>query len=142
MYKRQIFIPVRIGERYYIVPREARDLDIEQRDLDGLLQAVTMQCRTFYFVPGDLTLIGAAEKDETVKINLNRSFRMLFPEDGGEEEQLQAAMILDALFLTAVENSDSHRIEIIVEGESWTPPQGYPSLSRVIYKPYHINPEF
>lgn len=141
-WREPIFIPVRIGERYYIVPREARDLDIEQRDLDGLLQAVTMQCRTFYFVPGDLTLIGAAEKDETVKINLNRSFRMLFPEDGGEEEQLQAAMILDALFLTAVENSDSHRIEIIVEGESWTPPQGYPSLSRVIYKPYHINPEF
>ncbi|NLA47181.1 MAG: hypothetical protein GX866_06550, partial [Firmicutes bacterium] len=70
------------------------------------------------------------------------SFCMLFPEGGDVIEQLQAAMILDALFLTAVNNSDSRYVEIYVEGERWSPPEGYPSLSRQIYKPYHINPEF
>lgn len=141
-WKDPLFIPARIGERYYIIPREASELAIEQRDLDGLLAAVVKQCRAFYFVPGDLNLIDVAEADSVVRVNLNSSFRMLFPEDGGAEEQLQAAMILDALFLTAAGNSDSLRMEIYVEGETWSPPQDYPPLDRSIYKPYHINPEF
>ena len=141
-WKDPLFIPVRIGERYYIVPREASELEVEQRDLDGLLMAVVKQCRSFYFVPGDLNLIGVAEVDSVIRVDLSSSFRMLFPEDGGVEDQLQAAMILDALFLTAAENSDCLRMEIYVEGEEWLPPQGYPSLDRSIYKPYHINPEF
>lgn len=137
-----LFIPVRVGERYYLVPREARDLKVEQRDLNSLLQAVVMQCRSFYFVPGDLTLIEATENDKTVKINLNRSFSRLFSKDGKDEEQLQAAMILDAFFLTAFENSDCNHVMITVEGENWSPPKGYPLLSRFIHKPYYINPEF
>ena len=137
-----LFIPVHIGERYYLVPREARDMQIEQRDLEGMLQAVVRLCRTLYFVPGDLTLLEATGNGDKVTINLNRSLCMLFPENGSTEEQLQAAMILDALYLTAVENSDCHRIEILVDGESWSPPQGYPLLSRTFLKPYYINPEF
>ena len=82
------------------------------------------------FRPGDLTLLEATGNGDKVTINLNRSLCMLFPENGSTEEQLQAAMILDALYLTAVENSDCHRIEILVDGESWSPPQGYPLLSR------------
>lgn len=137
-----LFIPVHIEERYYLVPREARDLQIEQRDLEGMLQAVVKLCRAFYFVPGDLELKEVVENGNKVTINLNCSLRMLFPESGGIEEQLQAAMILDALYLTAVENSDCYRVEILVDGESWSPPNGYPLLSRTFYQPYYINPEF
>ncbi len=141
-WKDPLFIPVRISERYYIIPREASELEIEQRDLDGLLMAVVKQCRSFYFVPGDLNLIEVSEADNVLRVDLNSSFRMLFPEDGGVEEQLHAAMVLDALFLTAAGNSDSLHMEIYVEGEKWSPPQDYPSLDRSIYRPYHINPEF
>ena len=67
---------------------------------------------------------------------------MLFPEEGDTLEQLQAAMILDALFLTASRNSESSYVEILVEGERWSPPQGYPPLSRLMRRSYYINPEF
>jgi len=65
--------------------------EIEQRDLEGLLQAVLRTYRAFYFIPGDLRLIGVEEKPEAVTINLNSSLRMIFPEKGGDEERLQAA---------------------------------------------------
>ncbi|NLA27258.1 MAG: GerMN domain-containing protein, partial [Firmicutes bacterium] len=137
-----LFFPVRVREHYYLLPREASDLEIERRDLCELLGAVVKQCRTFYFVPGDLDLIDVVEAGGVVTINLGPSFRMLFPENGGEEEHLQAALILDALFLTALENSDSYQAIINVEGENWIPPEGYPSLSFVIHESYYINPEF
>lgn len=137
-----LFIPLHVEGRYYLVPMEAEELKVKRRDLCSLLQAVAAQCRAFYFVPGDLAVTRTVEKDETVSIYLNRSFQMLFPEDGDEVEQLQAAMILDALFLTALENSKSSRFEICVEGEEWAPAQGYPSLCRCFYQAYYINPEF
>jgi len=67
---------------------------------------------------------------------------MLFPEDGNTEDQLQAAMILDALFLTALENSGCTGVEVYIEGESWSPPPDYPALNRAFYQSYYINPEF
>jgi spore germination protein GerM len=140
-WRQPVFIPVRLGERYYLVPREARELEIEQRDLDGLLQAVVRKCRALYFIPGDLRLLGVQIAAGSVKINVNSSLKMLFPEKGGEEEKLQAALLLEALFLTAFENSSFGNLEILVEGESWIPPQGYPSLSRVFHRPYYLNPE-
>ena len=141
-WKTPLFIPLHVEGRYYLVPMEAKELNMKHRNLRSLLQTVAAQCRALYFVPGDLAVTGAVEKNETVKIYLNRSFQMLFPEDGGEVEQLQAAMILDALFLTALENSDCSRVEICVEGDDWTLPQGYPALHRTLYQAYHINPEF
>lgn len=140
-WRQPVFVPVRLGERYYLVPREARDLEIEQRDLEGLLQAVLRTYRAFYFIPGDLRLIGVEEKPEAVTINLNSSLRMIFPEKGGDEERLQAALLLDALFLTAYENSGAKKIDILVEGEPWVQPQDYPDLSRNFYQPYYLNPE-
>lgn len=141
-WKEPLFIPMHIEARYYLVPVEARDLKIKERDLFSLLQTVTKQCRSLYFVPGNLTLIEVAERGETVRINLNRSFEMLFPEDGNTEDQLQAAMILDALFLTALENSGCTGVEVYIEGESWSPPPDYPALNRAFYQSYYINPEF
>ncbi len=140
-WKDPLFVPFRSGERYYLIPREARDMEVEQRDLEGLLRAVLRSSRSFYFVPSDLSLLGVVEEAGVVKINLNDALLPLFPEAGGEEEQLHAALLLDALFLTALENSRATRIEILVEGESWTPPEGYPSFSRSFFEPYFLNPE-
>lgn len=137
-----IFVPVHIEEHYYLVPREASDLQVERHDLEGMLQTVVKMCRSFYFVPGNLQLKEVAAEKDRVTIDLNGSWRMLFPENGETEDQLHGAMILDALCLTAIENSDCHRVEILVEGESWSPPQECPLLNHVFYQPYYINPEF
>ncbi len=140
-WKDPLFVPYRTGERYYLIPREAKDMEIEQRDLEGLLRAVLRSSRSFYFVPSDLNLLGVTVEAGVVKINLNDALLPLFPEAGGKEEQLHAALLLDALFLTALENSSATRIEILVEGESWTPPEGYPSFIRTFSEPYFLNPE-
>ncbi len=140
-WKDPVFVPVRSGERYYLVPLEARDLEIEQRDLTGLLQAVLRTSRAFYFVPSDLQLLGIHEEAGVVTMNLNDALLMLFPEGGGEEEHLHAALLLDALFLTALENSSARKIDILVEGENLTPPEGYPESSRTFTGPYFLNPE-
>lgn len=136
-----VFIPVRVGERYYLVPREARFLEIEQRNLNGLLQAALRISRTFYFTPSDLELLGVYEEAGVVTIDLSNAFKLLFPETGDEEDRLHTALLLDALFLTALENSGAGRIAITVEGESWTPPDGYPELNRTFFTPYFLNPE-
>lgn len=137
-----LYVPIHIEDHYYLVPREAREMQVEQRDLEGLLQAVIKQCRSFYFVPGDLELRSVSGGEDRVTIDLNGSWRLLFPENGGVEDRLHATMILDALCLTAVENSNCYRVEILVDGVDWTPPSGYPSLSRTFNQPYYVNPEF
>lgn len=140
-WKDPVFIPIRSGERYYLIPQEARDLEIEQRDLTGLLQAVLRTSRAFYFVPSDLQLFGVHEEAGMVTINLNDALLLLFPEGGGDEERLHAALLLDALFLTALGNSSARKIEILVEGERWEPPAGYPEFNRTFIEPYFLNPE-
>lgn len=138
-----LFIPVHIEEHYYLVPREACALGLaEDCNLEGILQALVKLCRSLYFVPGNLQLKGAAVSGDKVTINLNNSWRMLFTENGSTEDRLHAAMIMDALCLTAVENSVGRRVEIQVEGEHWSPPEDYPLLDRSIYQSYYINPEF
>ncbi|MEW5783645.1 MAG: GerMN domain-containing protein [Bacillota bacterium] len=140
-WQKPLFLPVLAGDRYYLVPREVQDLKAEDKDLDGLLHLAIRNLRTFYFVPGDLRLLGVETNSGTVTLNLNESVRVLFPVNGGEEERMHAALLLDALILTAYENSSAHKIEILVEGEAWSPPEGYPALSRTFYGFYFINPE-
>ena len=77
-----VYIPVRSGERYYLIPREARELEIEQRNLNGLLRAVLRIARAFYFVPSDIELLSVKEDAGTVIINLNDAFLLLFPRAG------------------------------------------------------------
>ncbi len=144
-WEQPLFTPVHIEAHYYLVPREARELGIEEDcDLEGLIRALVKLCRSFYFVPGNLQLKKAAENSEKVTIDLNSSWKMLFPENGGPEDRLHGAMIMDALCLTAIENSCCSQVEILVEGESWSPPQEYryPLLNRTFYQSYYINPEF
>lgn len=137
-----VYIPVHMGGgRYYLVPREARDMQIERRDLVYLLRESLSRCRNLYFIPGDIRLIDVEQTSSTVTINLNRSMGILFPEHGEDEEKLQAALLVDALMITAVANSEADRVIILVEGEKFEPPPGYPALDRTFNQPFYVNPE-
>lgn len=138
-----LFIPVHIEAHYYLVPREACALGMaEDCDLEGILQTLVKLCRSLYFVPGNLQLKGVTISGDKATLNLNSSWKLLFTENGSAEEQLQATMIIDALCLTAIENSVCRRVEILVEGESWSPPEGNLLLERSLYQSCYINPEF
>ncbi len=136
-----VFVPVRSGGRYYLSPLAARDMQIENRDLDGLLRAAIRSTQNFYFVPQGLELSRVEVKNNTVFITLTEEFRDLFHEDATEANLLQAALFLDAIFLTAKENSRVNRVEILVEDDRWSPPEAYPEPRRNFYGRYHINPE-
>jgi len=140
-WKQPVFLPMLAGGRYYLVPREAGDLGFEQRDINGMLAALIQRLRNLYFVPGDLKLLGLELTDGTLKIDLSESLRNLFPESGGEEEKMQAALFLDAIKLTAFKNSDVKKVELLIEGEAWSLPEGYPSLTQSLSGTFYINPE-
>jgi spore germination protein GerM len=140
-WERAIYAPVSSGSRYYLQPREALGDNTQAVDLRSLIDQLLRTCRALPFVPADLDLINLQTSPEQTQINMNRAFLELFPEDPEETERLQAALILDALFLTVFENSPSQRVEILVNGESWSPPAGYPSTSRFLRQPYFVNPE-
>ncbi len=138
---RPVYIPVTSGSRYYLVPREGAAEEALQVPLENLLEQVLRSSRSMTFVPSDLRLINVRITAEQVQINLSEAFTSLFPEAATETERLQAALILDAIFLTTFENGRRQRAEILIEGESWIPPEGYPPLNRFYRQPYFINPE-
>ncbi|HOP68278.1 MAG: GerMN domain-containing protein [Dethiobacteria bacterium] len=143
-WEQPVFIPVQSGERYYLVPRNFKDLTggrEQEADLQEILSGVIREVRQLDFIPDDLRIIGAWVSGDEVKIDLNSSARELFPEGGSESRRLQTAMILDALSLTAFENSKAGKVTVLVEGKHWSPPEGYTPLSRTIHSSYVINPE-
>jgi hypothetical protein len=127
--------------RYYLLIQEGTSEQLKENDLRLLLNEVILSFLSFPFVPPDLALIDLNITSEQTQLNMNRSFRDLFPEEAGNDERLKAALVLDALFLTVFENSRAQRVEILVNGESWTPPAGYPSINRFLRQPFFINPE-
>ncbi|HSW36621.1 MAG TPA: GerMN domain-containing protein, partial [Candidatus Limnocylindrales bacterium] len=140
-WERPLFIPIRSGERYHLLIREAEELIAGDLSLEMFIDTVLRFSRDLHLVPTDLRVIDLHITPEQVQINLGRSFRNLFPEDGGEKERLRAALVLDALFMTVFENHRPQRVEILLENETWLPPAGYPSLNRFFRQPYYINPE-
>jgi len=140
-WERLIYAPVISGSRYYLQPREALGDNTQDVDLRSLIDQLLRAFRALPFVPSDLDLINLEISPEQIQINMNQAFLELFPADPEETERLQAALILDALFLTVFENSSSQRVEILVVGERWSPPAGYPSTSRFFRHPYYVNPE-
>lgn len=136
-----VFVPVASGNRYYLLIEEALQRGTQTADLEILVEQVVRRCRYLPFIPNDLTLLSLDIRPEHVRIDMSSSLRDVFPEAVSEQSRLQAALILDAIFMTVFANSRSQRVEIVVEGESWTPPAGYPSLSRFFRTPYFVNPE-
>ncbi len=139
--ERPIYIPILSGNRYYLLIREGAEENTEETELENLVGQVLHTFRSLPFVPSDLSLIDINVTSELTQINLNSSIHVVFPEEAAEKERLLAALLLDAIFLTVFENSHSLRAEILVEGESWIPPVGYPSTNRFFRQPYFINPE-
>lgn len=136
-----LFLPVLSGGRYYLQLQEGANPGDLKTDLDELLEIVVHSFRSLYIVSTELKILNLIELPDRVQVNFNSSIQALFPENATEEDKLKATLMLDAIFLTIFENSRSQRAEIIVEGANWTPPEGYPSLSRFFRKPYFINPE-
>lgn len=154
-WQQPVFVPVRSGGRYYLLPRETGSTDFadaalpqegvsverEKATVEELLHETLRASRDFYFVPRRLSLEEVEIKNNTVFIVLSEEFKGLFPEEYQESSAMQAALLMDALFLTAHVNSGMNRVEIKVKGEEWSPPQNYPALRRV-FRGFNINPEF
>ncbi len=139
-FNKPIYIPVMSGDRYYLMVEEGASED-RDADLQYLVQRALHGCRSLPFVPTNIDLIELNKTPEQVQINLNSALRAIFPEDPTEREKLQAALVLDALFMTVFENSRPQRVEILIDGETWTSPAGYPSVSRFYRQVNFINPE-
>ena len=139
--RQPVYVPIISGNRYYLVKREGAVEEAGSVELDSLLEQVVRSSRAMPFVPSTFGLIDVQVTAEQVQVNLNNAFKEIFPADGEETDLLQAGLILDSLFLTAFENGRRQRAEILVEGEKWVPPVGYPALNRFYRQPYFINPE-
>lgn len=139
--KHPIYVPIMSGNRYYLLVREAERENEAAPGLQSLFEQSLRACRFLPFVPNDLELIDLRISREQIQINLNGSLKSVFPENFGKQEKLQAELLLDALFMTIFENTRTQRVEVLVEGQTWDPPAGYPSLSRFYRQPYYINPE-
>jgi len=140
-WEKPVFKPVMSGNRYYLMIEEAEPENDEEADLKELVDQAVSACRMLPFVPNDLELIELRISQEETRINLDRSFKDIFPQEGEKQDKLQAELLLDALIMTVFENSRTQKVEILVEGESFESPEGYPSLERFYHTPYHINPE-
>lgn len=138
-----LFLPVFSGNRYYLSVQETADTEMEEADLQGLLSQVLRSARsTLPLVPADLIVVDVSNANEQLQINLSRHFKDIFTEEAGDKEIQQVTLFLDALFMTAFKNNQVQRVEILVNGESWTPPAGYPALGRFYRQPCFLNPEF
>jgi len=136
-----IYAPVQAGDRFYLTVTEADQQGEGGLDLQFIMEKALRLCRALPEMPPGLRLINVDYDAELVRINLNREFKDLFPADGSEADKQIAAILLDSLFLTAFTNSNTLRVELLVEGQKWTPPHGYPALIRYTRKPFYINPE-
>ncbi len=139
-WKNPAYVPVMSGNRYYLSIEDLAKNN-ENPELKEILEHVIRRCRTLPFVPSTLSLVDLKETPELVQVDLDGTARAVFPENAEEHEILRAALLLDALFLTVFENSATQRVEILIEGERWAPPAGYPSFSRFYRRPFFINPE-
>ncbi len=135
-----IYVPVISGDRYYLMVEEGAAAN-EDFDLQYLVSRALHACRSLPFVPTNIDLLELNKNSEQIQVNLNSAIRAIFPENPTEREQLQAALVLDALFMTVFNNSRTERVEILIDGEPWTTPEGYPSASRFYRQPSYINPE-
>ena len=129
-----LYLPCRSGDRYYLLPREA-DKSMEPVDL---VNEVLRESSPFLLAKPGLKEIRVQEKE--IILNWDASFAKLFPPNGGAKEEALAELFTDALLLTLGENLSPDKLVFLVEGEVWTPPEGY-DCSREINRPFFINPE-
>ncbi len=135
-----VYLPVQSGERYYLVIEEGAE-EGDSPDLQRLVTKTVHACRSLPFVPANLDLLELHASSDQVQISLSSSLRAIFPDDPTEREQLHAALVLDALFMTIFNNSRSQRVEILLDGQPLATSEEYPATSRFFRQPNFINPE-
>lgn len=136
-----IYAPVQAGGRFYLSILEADSEGEGDLNLQFIIEKTLRLCRAIPDMPPELRLLDVEDSEDLVRLNLNGVFKNLFPEKGTDIDVQISSILLDSLFLTAFENSRVQKVEVLVEGERWTPPEGYPSLTRYVRRPFHINPE-
>ncbi|HED24857.1 MAG TPA: hypothetical protein ENN91_07005 [Firmicutes bacterium] len=136
-----VYIPVISGNRFYLITREGASENALSPPLSSLVEHSLRACRSLPFVSADLALNNIEVSPEKVQLDLSGALQNLFPAEGEEQQRLQAALVLDALFMTVFANTDTQRVEITAGGEKWIPPAGYPSLIRFYGQPFFVNPE-
>ncbi len=139
--KKPVYVPALSGNRFYLVVREGSSDNNSNETLEYLFEQVLRSSRSLQLVPAGMELLNVRVTSEMVQINFSKAFTEVFPAEALENEKLKAALLLDAIFLTAFENSRRQRAEILVEGVAWSPPEGYPSVNRFYRQPYFLNPE-
>jgi len=134
-----IYVPFRSGDRYYLLPRESLRLgDRTSRPAD-LVQAIIKESERF--LPAVPELKEARVYSSEIVLDWDESFQELFPPGGDETDIATAELFMDSLLLTLAERFTPNRLVFKVEGERWTPPEGYPDLVQELTYPYFINPE-
>ncbi len=142
-WQKPLYLPSFSGNRYYLAIQETAESELAEADLKELLGQVLRSARnTLQIIPADLAVMELKESNEQLQLNFNRSFKEMFSEEAGEKEIQQLTLLLDSIFMTVFRNSRVQRAEILVNGETWSPPAGYPALGRFYRQPSFINPEF
>ena len=137
--KKIFYLPYRSGERYYLLPRESIPLSGRgdgYRDLLDILLTENRCC-----LPVMPALNSVTREDEWIVIDWTPSFKNVFPWQGTPEEKARAALFLDSLLLTLGNNFHCKGVIHLVEGHSWEPPPGYPSLRQEYKRLFYLNPE-
>ena len=137
--KNVVYVPYRSGERYYLVPRESLRLGERSNLPKDLVNAVVKENERF--LPVTPRLNEARLLTDEIVLDWDESFQELFPENGNGSDIAVAHLFVDSLLLTLTNRFAPDQLVIKVNGESWTPPKGYPALEQVLTPPYFINPE-
>lgn len=134
-----LYLPYLSVDRYYLLPREGAELNGKKITAEELVNLILGQVR--HILPVVPRLKGIEVLKNEIILDWSSSFQQLFPAGGGEEEKLLAALFMDSLLLTLGNNLEPDRLVILVEGELWTPPEGYSLPDLQLRRPYYINPE-
>ncbi len=134
-----IYVPYRSAERYYLLPRESLKLGERSNFPQDLVHAILKESERF--LPVTPRLIDAKVLSGEIILDWDASFLELFPPQGDPTEVALAHLFIDSLLLTLTSRFSPGKLVFKVEGELWSPPEGYPSLEQELTSPYFINPE-
>jgi outer membrane protein assembly factor BamB len=133
------FIPHRVGERYYLLPREVVKLKDKINTPDSLVNTLLDEYRVFF--PELPQVKKVYIKSDEIILDWDSSFRNIFFTEAGAERRELVALIVDSLLLTLAGNLEPPRLQFFVEGVPWMPPAEYAHLNLELKRPFYINPE-
>jgi hypothetical protein len=133
------FVPYRVGERYYLLPREAVKLRDEINTPDALVNTVLDEFRAFY--PELPQVKRVYLKSEAIILDWDISIKDMFFAGAGPEHKELVSLLVDSLLLTLASNLEPNCLLFFVDGLPWTLPEEYAFLNLTLEHPFYINPE-